>query len=93
MSGNLILPYFEQKDFGGKAMIFQTALPTYGPGPLTPREDPKILGTEKEKTLYEPQEYFWRKISQDCAVSGICIDSYLFPASYIDVATIGIFCY
>ena len=70
-------------------MIFQTSLPNYGPGVLKPREDAKILGTDKERSLYEPQEFFWRKIAQDCSQAGICIDSFLFPTSYIDVATIG----
>lgn len=47
------------------------------------------MGTEKEKTLYEPQDYFWRKIAQDFVVAGISCDLYSFPTSYLDIATIG----
>ncbi|KAJ3044187.1 COPII coat Sec23p-Sfb3p heterodimer component [Rhizophlyctis rosea] len=77
------------KDRGGKLCLFQTMLPVSGPGALKNREDAKLLGTDKERALYEPQEYFWTKIGQDCATAGICVDMYLFPSAYIDVATIG----
>lgn len=66
------------------------SLPSIGPGPLKPREDPKLFGTDKEKTLFEPAEYFWKKCGQDFASCGVSVDMYLFPTSYIDVATIGI---
>jgi protein transport protein SEC24 len=69
--------------------MFQTAMPTFGPGALKMREDVKLLGTDKERTLYEPQEYFWRKMAQECAAAGICVDLFLFPNSYMDIATIG----
>ena len=71
-------------------MVFHTVLPTYGPGALKNREDMKILGTDQEKSLYEPQEFFWRKLGQDCASNGVCVDMFLFPNSYIDIATVGI---
>ncbi|KAI8824197.1 Sec23/Sec24 trunk domain-containing protein [Fimicolochytrium jonesii] len=77
------------KDRGGKLSVFQTMLPTFGPGQLKSREDPKLFGTDKERTLFEPQEYFWTKLGQDCATNGVCIDMFLFPSAYIDVATIG----
>jgi protein transport protein SEC24 len=78
------------KNFGGKLSVFQTMLPLVGEGVLQNREDQKILGTDKEKTLFEPQSYFWTKLGQECAVNGVSVDLYLFPsAGYIDVATVG----
>lgn len=77
------------KKNGGKLLVFQSFLPGVGPGALKNREDVTILGTDKERTLYEPQEYFWRKLGQDFATTGICVDMFLFPSSYIDIATIG----
>ncbi|KAJ3013003.1 COPII coat Sec23p-Sfb3p heterodimer component [Thoreauomyces humboldtii] len=77
------------KEHGGKVSVFQTALPTFGPGMLKNREDAKMFGTDKERTLYEPQEYFWPKLGQDCASDGVSIDMFLFPSAYIDVATVG----
>ncbi|KAJ3149333.1 COPII coat Sec23p-Sfb3p heterodimer component [Geranomyces michiganensis] len=77
------------KATGGKLSVFQTMLPTFGPGQLKNREDAKLFGTEKERTLYEPQEYFWPKLGQDCAADGISVDMFLFPTSYMDIATVG----
>ncbi|KAJ3068826.1 COPII coat Sec23p-Sfb3p heterodimer component [Podochytrium sp. JEL0797] len=77
------------KDVGGKLFMFQTSLPTHGPGALKNREDVKLLGTDNEKKLYEPQEYFWRKMGEDYSKYGISVDLFLFPSAYIDVATIG----
>ncbi|KAI9340889.1 Sec23/Sec24 trunk domain-containing protein [Obelidium mucronatum] len=77
------------KDVGGKLFMFQTTLPTHGPGALKNREDVKLLGTDNEKKLYEPQEYFWRKMGEDYSKHGICVDLFLFPSAYIDVATVG----
>lgn len=74
---------------GGKLSIFQTGIPTIGLGALKPREIQKILGTDKEKQLFEPQEYFWKKLGQECAVNGVNVDSYFFPTDYIDLATLG----
>ena len=52
----------------------------------------KLLGTDKEKSLYEPQEFFWKKMGQQYAVQGIFVDMFLFSNGnngYLDVATIG----
>ena len=70
-------------------IVFQTVLPSYGPGALKNRDEMKILGTDQEKSLYEPQEFYWRKLGQDCASNGVCVDMFLFPSTYVDVATIG----
>lgn len=77
------------KQDGGKLLIFQSCLSNVGPGALKNREDVQILGTDKERTLYEPQEYFWRRIGQEFATTGITADLFLFPSRYIDVATVG----
>ena len=78
------------KKTGGKLSVFLSHLPTDGEGALAPREDSKVLGTDKEKSLFEPQEYFWTKLGQDCAVNGVCVDMYMFPSNgYLDVATTG----
>jgi protein transport protein SEC24 len=48
------------------------------------------MGSEKEKTLLEPQDFMWRKLGQDCASAGVCVDLFFFPSAYMDVATLGI---
>ncbi|KAI9033292.1 Sec23/Sec24 trunk domain-containing protein [Hyaloraphidium curvatum] len=78
------------KDRGGKLSVFQTALPTFGPHPLKNREDIKLLNSDKERQLYEPQDAAWKKMATHCAEAGIGIDLYIFPSAYVDVATVGL---
>ncbi|KAF9113401.1 COPII coat Sec23p-Sfb3p heterodimer component [Mortierella sp. AM989] len=74
---------------GGKLIMFQTALPTFGPGALRPRDDLKFLATDKERTLYAPQDDFYKDLAESCVDAGISIDLFLFRNTYIDVATLG----
>ncbi|KAK3818887.1 MAG: Sec23/Sec24 trunk domain-containing protein [Benniella sp.] len=74
---------------GGKLIIFQTALPSFGPGALRHREDSKLYGTDKEKQLYGPQDDFYTKLAESCVDAALSIDLFLFPNAYIDVATLG----
>ncbi|CAG8723248.1 20660_t:CDS:10, partial [Dentiscutata erythropus] len=75
---------------GGKLLIFQTALPTFGPGAIRHREDSKLYNTDKERTLFGPQDNYYKTLAVNCVDSGICIDLFLFPNTYVDVATIGL---
>lgn len=74
---------------GGQVNIFQSSLPTFGPGALKHREDSKLYGTDKEKTLFSPQDPFYRIIAEECVDAGIGINLFLFPSQYIDVASLG----
>ncbi len=40
-------------------LVFQTGLPTAGQGALKHREDPRMLGTEKEKELLNPVDTYY----------------------------------
>ncbi|KAG9304124.1 hypothetical protein G9A89_019686 [Geosiphon pyriformis] len=75
---------------GGKVMIFQTSLPISGPGAIRHRDDGKLYNSEKERSLFGPQDGYYKSIAVDCVDSGISIDLFLFPMAYIDVATIGL---
>ncbi|GAA99536.1 hypothetical protein E5Q_06237 [Mixia osmundae IAM 14324] len=78
------------KSFGGQVTLFQTILPTVGPGALKTREDQKLYGTDKEKALFSPQDPWYRQIGEECADCGIGINLFLFPSQYIDVATLSV---
>ena len=79
-----------QKRFGGQVNIFQSCLPTIGPGALKSREDQKLYGTDKEKTLFTAQDPVYRQLGEDCADNGVGVNLFLFPSQYIDVASIGV---
>ncbi|ESO85828.1 hypothetical protein LOTGIDRAFT_221280 [Lottia gigantea] len=77
----------------GKLFIFHTSLPiAEAPGKLKNRDDRKLLGTDKEKTLLSPQNNFYTKLGQECVAAGCCVELFLFPNSYLDIASIGEVC-
>ncbi|NXU70101.1 SC24C protein, partial [Oreotrochilus melanogaster] len=75
----------------GKLFIFHTSLPiAEAPGKLKNRDDKKLISTDKEKTLFQPQTSFYNNLAKDCVAQGCCVDLFLFPNQYLDVATLGV---
>lgn len=71
-------------------MVFSSNLPTVdAPGKLKNRDDRKLLGTDKEKTILTPQNQAYNTLGQECVQVGVSVDLFLFNNSYIDIATIG----
>ncbi|KAJ1666385.1 COPII coat Sec23p-Sfb3p heterodimer component [Coemansia sp. RSA 1646] len=73
---------------GGKLVVFQSALPTFGPGSLKQRDDVKLHNTDKERTLFEPQVSFYHDWAVKLVEEGICCSLYMFPSTYMDAATL-----
>lgn len=74
----------------GKLLVFNSSLPiAEAPGKLKNRDDRKVLGTEKEKTMLAPQCMSYNNLGQDCVQAGCSVDIFAFNNSYIDLATIG----
>ncbi|XP_048763723.2 protein transport protein Sec24C-like isoform X2 [Ostrea edulis] len=87
------LDALKSADRSGKLYIFHTSLPiAEAPGKLKNRDDRKLLGTEKEKTILTPQNTFYTKLGQECVTAGCSVDVFLFPNAYIDIATISEVC-
>uniref|UniRef100_A0AAR2KIX2 SEC24 homolog C, COPII coat complex component n=1 Tax=Pygocentrus nattereri TaxID=42514 RepID=A0AAR2KIX2_PYGNA len=78
-------------DCAGKLFVFHTSLPiAEAPGKLKNREDKKLVGTDKEKSLFQPQVSFYANLAKECVAQGCCVDLFLFPNQYVDVATLGV---
>ncbi|XP_041830660.1 protein transport protein Sec24C isoform X2 [Melanotaenia boesemani] len=78
-------------DCAGKLFVFHTSLPiAEAPGKLKNREDKKLIGTDKEKSLFQPQAGFYNSLAKECVAQGCCVDLFLFPNQYVDVATLGV---
>ncbi|XP_029311491.1 protein transport protein Sec24C isoform X3 [Cottoperca gobio] len=78
-------------DCSGKLFVFHTSLPiAEAPGKLKNREDKKLVGTDKEKSLFQPQVGFYNTLAKECVAQGCCVDLFLFPNQYVDVATLGV---
>lgn len=74
----------------GKLYVFHSSLPNAeAPGKLKIRDDRKLLGTDKEKTVLSPQSTVYNMLAQDCVGAGVSVDLFAFNNAYIDLATIG----
>jgi len=76
------------KPIGGRILIFQSCIPTIGPGKLQKRNDVKVLNTDKEKNLYLPQDPYYTQLAQQCVDASVSVDIFLFPTNYLDIATL-----
>ncbi|KAI9374306.1 hypothetical protein BJX61DRAFT_540945 [Aspergillus egyptiacus] len=76
---------------GGKIIGSISSLPTWGPGALTLRDDPKAHGTDAERKLFTTDNPAWRETAGKLAEAGIGVDMFIGAPSgtYMDVATIG----
>lgn len=74
----------------GKLLVFNSTLPIGdAPGKLKNRDDRKLLGTDKEKTILIPQCQNYNQLGHECVQNGCSVDMFLFNNAYIDIATIG----
>lgn len=80
-------------DNGGRLVVYSACLPTLGPGKLTNREDVKVLGTDKERELFNPQHPFYVEKAAECIKHGICVDMFVCHHTYADCATLGPLCH
>jgi protein transport protein SEC24 len=80
------------EETGGNALVFYCSLTVSGNGALKKRDDPKLLGTDKEASLLKPQIPYWTKLGESCANKQVAIDLFLFSHSYVDVASVGEVC-
>lgn len=84
------LEALKASECAGKLLVFHSTLPiAEAPGKLKNRDDRKLLGTEKEKTVLTPQCTSYNNLGQDCVQAGCSVDLFVFNNSYIDLATIG----
>ena len=56
------------------------------------RDDKKLLGTDKEKTLLSPVSDYYGGLGKRCVETGLSVDLFLLPNQYSDVATLGELC-
>merc|ERR1719273_1105568 len=84
---------FKAAGCAGKLIVFHHNLPVAeAPGKLKNRDDRKVLGTEKEKTVLTPQTKDYNEFGQQCVSVGCTVDLFLFNNAYVDVATLSQVC-
>lgn len=87
------LEALKASECAGKLLIFHSSLPiAEATGKLKNRDDRKVLGTDKEKTVLVPQNNVYNNLGQECVGAGCSVDLFIFNNSYVDIATIGQVC-
>lgn len=72
---------------GGRVTVFQAALPSVGPGTLTPREDPSKRADSEVQHL-NPATDFYKRLALECSSQQIAVDLFVVNSQYVDMATI-----
>jgi protein transport protein SEC24 len=77
------------KQVGGKMLVFQSIQPNMGDGALKPRENPAIMGSGSEVKLLRSDSEWYKDTAIEFSRQQISVDMFLFPYSYIDLASLG----
>eukprot|EP00536_Pseudo-nitzschia_multiseries_P012386 jgi/Psemu1/320236/estExt_fgenesh1_pm.C_4710001 len=77
------------KQVGGKMLVFQSIQPNMGDGALKPRENPALMGTGAEVKLLRRDTEWYKDTAVEFSRQQISVDMFLFPYSYIDMASLG----
>lgn len=73
---------------GGRLIVFQHTLPALPPLELSPRDDTRHYGTEKERHLLEPADERWEAFAKRLCAAQICVSSFHFAlGTYVDMAS------
>lgn len=74
---------------GGRVLTFTTQAPISGLGKINRRDDYKLYGTDKEKTLFVPQSDEYANWAKKWLENRISVDLFCFAPEYFDIVTIG----
>ena len=69
-------------------MSFVCTLPTLGPGGLVPLEH-SDRDEMPDKKSYLPRDIEWNNLGEACADAGVGVTTFIAPAKFLDVASIG----
>lgn len=74
---------------GGKLLLFQSGLPTLGPGRVKPsRDNLSLYNTEREPQLRNPEDPFFKRFAGEASSRQITLDVFLGTNSYADLASL-----
>jgi len=75
---------------GGHLIVFQSTLPSIGPGalPAAPQED-TLYGTAEEMSLHKPRDKLYLDVAEECIDDGVGVTLFLAPNQYMDIGSVG----
>ncbi|CAM9436791.1 unnamed protein product [Chrysoparadoxa australica] len=74
--------------YGGSMQVFCASLASAGEARLKHRENPRLVGTDKEHILLKAEDPWYQNKAVEFSKLQICVNLYLFSTGYIDVATL-----
>jgi len=76
-----------QAPIGGRITVFQSCLPTVGPGALTNREH-TLKNIKELHNALNPSTDFYKKLALECSQQYIAVDLFFINNQYVDLASI-----
>jgi len=73
---------------GGRITVFQTCLPSLGPGKLGRRELSNMSGNAKDSQKLSPVTDFYKNLALDCAGDQVAIDLFILTGQFVDLASL-----
>ncbi|CAB4001484.1 transport Sec24B, partial [Paramuricea clavata] len=73
---------------GGRITIFQTTLPSVGPGALENRDEPGVKSNPKDTAKLNPATDFYKKLALDCAADQVSVDIFQLSSQYADCSSL-----
>jgi len=73
---------------GGKMVVCTTTMPNVGSARLKNRDNAAAYGTDREHTLRNPEDPFWKKLAAECSRVQIGVDLFSFAPAYSDLASL-----
>lgn len=73
---------------GGRITLFQSCIPSVGPGKLAHREVSTMTASSKDSQNLNPATDYYKKLALECAGEQIAIDIFVLAGQYIDLASL-----
>jgi len=74
--------------------MFHSSLPTANaPGKLQNRDDRKLIGSDKEKFLFQPGDKIYEKVGKEMVAASASVELFVCPSQYSDVASMAHVCH
>ena len=73
---------------GGKLLMFQHGVPSVGVGKLKARENLALYGTEREPTLRNPEDPFFKRFAAEACRVQMTLDLFVGSGNYTDLASL-----
>eukprot|EP00798_Chlamydomonas_sp_ICE-L_P002521 gene2521-5474_t len=80
--------YMVMSHIGGKLLLFQASVASAGPGKVKGRENVSLYGTDREPTMRNPEDSFFKRFAAECSRVQITVDVFATSLQYMDLASL-----